>query len=419
MGRMKILQVALDLVSIEEAIVIAKKAFISKNVWLEVGTPLIKTHGVHAIKRIREEFPDAKIVADMKTMDTGDLEVELAVRNGADIVSIMGVASNETIKRAVNRAKELGAEIMIDLMEIKDKVKRILELKDIGVDYFLIHMPIDVQKARRENVQAFLEEIKAVRNVLDKPLALAGGINLNSIKILKDYADIFIVGSAITKAYDVENVVRMFLKILGEDVEEKKEEVDILREFEKYSTCNISDAMKKYNTIGNLKCINPRRVCGYAVTVRLFQSDWSKVFRAIDLADKNSILVIQSDTDYAVFGELATLNCIRKGIKAAIVYGSIRDIEEIKAMNFPVWYKNVNPAAGDARGKGEINVNICIDNVIIRPGDIIVADENGVVVIPREKAQEILKRTRLIKEKEEYYKREILKGKSLSDILAL
>lgn len=416
---MKVLQVALDLLSVEDAIVIARKAYLSKNVWLEVGTPLIKAHGVHAIKRLRQEFPDAKIVADMKTIDTGDLEVEIAARNGADIVSILGVASIETIKRAVNRARELGVKIMVDLMEVKNKVERIYELKDLDIDYFLIHMPIDVQKARGENVKAFLDEIKRIRSILKKPLALAGGINLESIKILKDYADIFIVGSAITKAYDVENVVRKFLKILGENVEEKTLEKDLLKEFEKYSTCNISDAMKKYNTIGGLNCINAKKVCGYAVTVKLFQSDWSKVFRAIEIANDKNILVIQSDTDYAVFGELATLNCLKRGIRGAIVYGSIRDVEEIRKMNFPVWYKNINPAAGDARGKGEVNVEICINNVIIRPGDIIVADENGVVVIPKEKAAEILEKTKIIKEKEEYYKRRIMKGENLSKILAL
>ncbi len=416
---MKILQIALDLLSIEDAIVIAKKAYISKNIWLEVGTPLIKTHGVLAIKRLREKFPNATIVADMKTMDTGDLEVELAVRNGANIVSIMGVASIETIKRATNRAKELGAKIMVDLMEIKDLKNKIQELRDIDIDYFLIHMPIDVQKAKRETVKAFLNNIKELREILDKPLAIAGGINLDSIKILKDYADIFIVGSAITKAYDIERTVKSFLKILGHEVEIEKIDIDLLEEFEKYSTCNISDAMKKYNTVGKLRCLNPRRVAGYAVTVKLFQSDWSKVFRAIEVADNKSILVIQSDTDYAVFGELATLNCIKKGIRAVIVYGSIRDVEEIKAMKFPVWYKNINPAAGDARGKGEINVEICIDNTIVRPGDIIVADENGVVIIPKNKAYEVLEKTKLIKEKEEYYKKEILKGKNLSEIFAL
>ncbi len=89
-----ILQVALDLTDIEQAISIAEKAARGGGAhWLEVGTPLIKKEGMRAVELMKRRFPDRKIVADLKTMDTGALEVEMAARHGADVVSILGVAT--------------------------------------------------------------------------------------------------------------------------------------------------------------------------------------------------------------------------------------------------------------------------------------------------------------------------------------
>ncbi|RLF87694.1 Fe-S cluster assembly protein HesB, partial [Thermococci archaeon] len=90
-----ILQVALDLTDIEQAISIAEKAARGGAHWLEVGTPLIKKEGMRAVELLKRRFPDRKIVADLKTMDTGALEVEMAARHGADVVSILGVADDK------------------------------------------------------------------------------------------------------------------------------------------------------------------------------------------------------------------------------------------------------------------------------------------------------------------------------------
>lgn len=87
-----ILQVALDLTDIEQAISIAEKAARGGAHWLEVGTPpLIKKEGMRAVELMKRRFPDRKIVADLKTMDTGALEVEMAARHGADVVSILAL----------------------------------------------------------------------------------------------------------------------------------------------------------------------------------------------------------------------------------------------------------------------------------------------------------------------------------------
>ncbi len=419
------LQVALDLISIEDAVVIADLAYKAGANWLEVGTPLIKTHGIKAVRILREKFPEATIVADMKTIDTGDLEVELAAKNGADIVSILALASDETIVRAVRTARAHGIKIMADLMNVEDKISRIKRLEELGVDYILIHTPIDIQKVRLKKVDASLLEIKKIKEETSLPIAAAGGITLETIPYLKEAGvSIFVVGRAITKAKDVYGTTKKFCMAIGlKEAEEYREEIseeEIIKEFEKISTAIISDAMKRFNAMRGLKALTNKRICGRAVTVRTLDGDWGKVVKAIDLAKKGEILVVDSqESNLAVFGELATRTALKRGLKGAVIDGAIRDVEAIKKLGFPIWFRKVSPNAGEPHGHGEINVPIACAGVVVKPGDFIVADELGVVVVEKERALEILKKAKEIKKKEKLYKKAIEEGKTLSELFGL
>lgn len=205
-----ILQVALDLTDIEQAISIAEKAARGGAHWLEVGTPLIKKEGMRAVELLKRRFPDRKIVADLKTMDTGALEVEMAARHGADVVSILGVADDKTIKDAVEVARRYGIRVMVDLIGVKDKVKRAKELEKMGVHYILVHTGIDEQVQGKSPMEDLEKVVKAV-NV---PVAVAGGLNLETIpKVIELGATIIIVGGAITKAKDPEKVTRQIIDL--------------------------------------------------------------------------------------------------------------------------------------------------------------------------------------------------------------
>ncbi|RLF36853.1 MAG: bifunctional hexulose-6-phosphate synthase/ribonuclease regulator, partial [Thermoplasmata archaeon] len=118
-----ILQVALDLINAHRAIQIAREAIEGGADWLEAGTPLIKSEGLEIVRKLKKEFPDKTIVADMKTMDTGALEVEIASKAGADVVCILGVADDETIKEAVRASRKYGTKVMVDVIGVDDKVK--------------------------------------------------------------------------------------------------------------------------------------------------------------------------------------------------------------------------------------------------------------------------------------------------------
>jgi 3-hexulose-6-phosphate synthase/6-phospho-3-hexuloisomerase len=423
---MPALQVALDLLSIEDAITIAEEAVRGGANWLEVGTPLIKNHGVLAIRRLRTAFPEQVIVADMKTMDTGDLEVEIAAKNGADVVCVLGLADDFTIKRAINSAKAHDVKIMADLIGVKDKARRAKELERLGVDYLLVHSPIDIQKVKLEKINASLEDIKLLSKKTGIPIAAAGGITIETARFLKDAGvEIFVVGRTITKAKDVVGTTKKLCEAIGIEIKEKEEKElsfdEVMQEFESIPTPFISDAMKRFGAMRDLRpAIEGIRIAGKAFTVKTLGGDWGKVVKAVDLAGKGDIIVVDAQgVEIAVWGELATLSAMKQGIKGVIIDGAVRDIDDIKRLGFPVWARYVVPNAGEPHSHGELNVEINCCGANVKPGDVIVADEVGVVVVPREGVHEILLKAKEVAMKEKRYKEEIKKGKTLSEIFGL
>ncbi len=190
-----VVQVALDLTDIEKALDIGRQAADGGVEWIEAGTPLIKSEGISSIEKLAEEFPDREIVADMKTMDTGELETRMAGEAGANIVSILGAAADETIEGAVEAAEDLDLEIVVDLIAVKNPPKRAEEVEELGVDYVGIHVGIDQQAVGKDP----LEELHSVIESTDLPIAIAGGLNAETApKAVEEGASVIIVGSAIT-----------------------------------------------------------------------------------------------------------------------------------------------------------------------------------------------------------------------------
>lgn len=140
-----VLQVALDIMQVGRSVPIAKEAVEGGADWIEAGTPLIKSGGADAIRILRKEFPDRKIVADTKTMDVGAFEVEIAAKAGADIITVLGLADDSTISEAVSAGRKYGAEIMVDMINVPDKTSRSKEVETLGASYICLHMGIDAQ----------------------------------------------------------------------------------------------------------------------------------------------------------------------------------------------------------------------------------------------------------------------------------
>lgn len=425
MEKFPVLQVALDFIELKRALKVAEQAVKGGIDWIEAGTPLIKSNGMEAVRTLRKKFPDKKIIADMKIMDAGRTESEIAFKAGADIVVVLANASDQTIKECVQAGKNYGGKVMVDLMEEALTVKRAKEVEKIGVDFIGIHIPIDQQMTGNISFQM----LKKITKEVKIPVAVAGGINSENIsEAIKSGGSIIIVGGAITKSEDVEKAVKILKRAMktGKSIPSKyykRVKIENVREvLEKVSTANISDALHRSGWIKDVKPLIAEnfKMVGKVVTVRTYPGDWAKPVEAIDIAEKGDVIVIDAGgMGPAVWGELATNSCKTKGISGVVIYGGIRDVEEIKKMKFPAFSTIITPQAGEPKGFGEINIPVKIGGQIINPGDWIVGDLDGVVVIPQERIVEITNRAMDVLEKENRIRKEIKEGSTLSSVTEL
>ena len=209
------LQLALDLVNTEEAIKLVEEVKDYIDI-VEIGTPVVKIEGLQAVKAMKEAFPQLQVLADMKTMDAAGYEVLKAAENGADIVTILAVAEDESIKGAVAEAKKQGKKILIDLIAVKDIAKRAQEVDAMGVDYICVHTGYDLQ-AKGQNSFKDLETIKSV--VKNAKTAIAGGIKLETLpEVLKSNPDLVIVGGGIANQDDKKAVAAEMQRLIKEAV---------------------------------------------------------------------------------------------------------------------------------------------------------------------------------------------------------
>jgi len=191
-GNMKpVLQLALDFVDLKRALKNAQAGIAGGVDWLEAGTPLIKSEGLHAVRELRRLFPDKTIVADMKIMDAGRTEVETAAKAGANIVDVLGAASDATIRECIQAGKNYGAKIVVDMIAVEDVLSRAKQVEDYGADYVTVHCAIDEQMEGKDPFDA----LRQVSEALSIPVAVAGGINSETAaKEVEAGATIVIVG---------------------------------------------------------------------------------------------------------------------------------------------------------------------------------------------------------------------------------
>jgi 3-hexulose-6-phosphate synthase / 6-phospho-3-hexuloisomerase len=418
-----VLQVALDILELKRALQIAQESIDGGSDWIEVGTPLIKSEGMQAIRSMRDRFPDTTIVADMKVADTGTMEVEMAAKAGANIVCVLAGADNSVIEEAVRASRLYGIRIMADLINVKDPVSRACDLEAMGVDILCAHVGIDQQMMGKSS----LELLKSLSDQVHIPLAVAGGIDAASAgEAVCSGADIVIVGGWIARSADVTGSTKKIRSAMDnpsiQSIEKKSPDEEIRSLLMQVSAPNVSDAMHRKGAMSGITsmCGNVKMV-GRAVTVQTLAGDWAKPVEAIDIARKNEVIVINNDgaTHVAPWGELATLSCVKKGISGVVIDGAVRDVDDIRIMKFPLFAKAVVPNAGEPKGFGEINAEIQCGGQYVRPGDWIIGDESGVVVIPVERAYEIARRALEVRKNEERIREEIRRGSTLSEVAEL
>jgi len=174
----------------------------------EIGTPLVFREGMGAVRRIRDVYPPLTLVADLKIMDAGEAEADIAFDAGADIVTVMAVAADATIAGALSSARKRGKRVMVDMMQVAEPGARARELAALGCDLLCLHTAHDQQAALGSPFAA----LAALREALPRTaLAIAGGVQLPALEqILPLKPQLIIVGSAIAGATDPRAIAKQF-----------------------------------------------------------------------------------------------------------------------------------------------------------------------------------------------------------------
>lgn len=200
-----LLQLAIDLHRLTDALALLDKVGNEVDV-IEIGTPLVKNEGLAAVREVKRRFPGKQVLADMKTMDAGALEAGLAFDAGADIVTVLALAADDTLRGAVAESDSRGKLVVADLIGVADMPARAAALRALGVRAVEVHSGLDEQ-ARGASPFDLAARVRAAAPELR--IAVAGGVKPSNVRrLLEARADVAVVGAAIYSAKDPLAVVR-------------------------------------------------------------------------------------------------------------------------------------------------------------------------------------------------------------------
>ncbi len=178
---------------------------------------------------------------------------------------------------------------------------------------------------------------------------------------------------------------------------------ELIARFRGVPSSNAADAMGRFHFM-DPGIINRSGMpaCGVAVTVSCRPGDNLMVHKALEVATPGDVVVVTTNgnTTSAVFGELMCHSAVAAHLGGIVVDGAIRDVSEITAMSFPAFSRSVNPGGCDKDGPGEINVPISCGGTVVMPGDIVLGDEDGVTVVPRDSAEEVAELVEALRSRE-------------------
>lgn len=194
-----IVQISLDITDLEEALATARMALEAGVDWLEAGTPMILSEGLHGIRALRKEFPNTPIVADLKTMDGGYLEAQMMAQAGATAVVVMARSHEETIHCVVQAGKDFGVKVMGDNLGCPDMVQAARDLERLGCDYIIHHIGFDERRgiaARGEIAPTPLDQLREVVDAVKVPVQAVGGLSIEQAIATPSYgAPLVVIGA--------------------------------------------------------------------------------------------------------------------------------------------------------------------------------------------------------------------------------
>ena len=178
---------------------------------------------------------------------------------------------------------------------------------------------------------------------------------------------------------------------------------NLVESFSNIPVANIDDAMNRLAAVhASIRPFNDKPLLGTAFTVKVSEGDNLMFHKAMDMAQEGDVIVIDArgDISRAIFGELMISYCVERKIAGVIVDGAVRDAEALAEMDISIYARGISPNGPYKNGPGEINMPISFGGQVVRPGDIILGDNDGIIVVRQEEAEAILKMTKEIESKE-------------------
>lgn len=213
------LEVALDIPDWRRVEGVVRALPRSDAIIIEAGTPLIKRYGVEVVQKIHQLRPETIVVADLKTLDTGNLEARMAGDATADVIGFSALAPLKTMEKFIEECKKVGALSLMDTLNVASP-KVVLGKLKVKPDIVELHRAIDVEQVKRSE----WGDIKGIKKICGNKVlvGVAGGIRIHTVdKALKAGADIVVVGRSITGAKDVTGAAEAFLqKLRAEEVDQ-------------------------------------------------------------------------------------------------------------------------------------------------------------------------------------------------------
>jgi RraA family protein len=195
----------------------------------------------------------------------------------------------------------------------------------------------------------------------------------------------------------------------------------LVKEIRTIRTSLLSDALGKGGAMDHdMQCLSANcRMAGPAVTVRVHTADILMVGITLSHCPKGSVLVIdgQGELNTALWGEVTTLAARLKGLQGVVIDGAIRDLYKIRHDKLPVFARGVVPNAGGVQYAGEFQVPVQCGGAIVHPGDWVVGDEDGVVVVPQDRLESVIEAAKRLAVVEKKIEDEVAKGKDLATLL--
>lgn len=191
-------------------------------------------------------------------------------------------------------------------------------------------------------------------------------------------------------------------------------------------SCVLADCMERSGVLrSDIRPLFDARFAGVALTVRLYPGDLVDCLDALAVAQKGDVILVDAagETETSIWGGLMAGLCLQKGVVGAVVDGAIRDTDEIKKLGFPIFSRAIVPRSTHSPFSKrmepiEVNVPIHCGGALVMPGDVVLADEIGIVIVPQSQAQDVLTRAQAQAAQEEATRQRIREGKTVEELLA-